>query len=103
MRLWNKEEIATLTLISQLLTTFLLKKRTSAHDSELAIRLNTILDTQDAYIYAIERDTYELLYLNLKTRELAPHVKPGTACYEAFFDREVPCNTCPLAGGVRCV
>ena len=100
MRLWNKEEIATLTLISQLLTTFLLKKRTSAHDSELAIRLNTILDTQDAYIYAIERDTYELLYLNLKTRELAPHVKPGTACYEAFFDREVPCNTCPLAGGV---
>lgn len=100
MRLWNKEEIATLTLISQLLTTFLLKKRTTKHDSELAIRLNTILDTQDAYIYAIEQDTCELLYLNLKTRELDPKAKPGMTCYKTFFGRETPCKTCPLSGGV---
>lgn len=98
-RLWTKEEIGTLSLVSQLITTFLLKKRITDRDQELVIRLNTILDTQDAYIYAIEQGTYELLYLNHKTRELDPDAETGMACYEAFFNRRTPCQNCPLTGG----
>lgn len=98
-RMWTKEEIGTLSLISQLLTTFLLKKRVADRDQELVIRLNTILDTQDAYIYAIEKESHELLYLNHKTRELDPRVKPGMTCHEAFFGRKSPCDVCPVTGG----
>ncbi|WP_343209521.1 diguanylate cyclase domain-containing protein [Anaerolentibacter hominis] len=98
-RMWTKEEIGVLTLISQLLSTFLLKRRAGRHDQELAVRLNTILDTQDAYIYAVEKGSYELLYLNYKTRMLDPGAKPGMTCYKAFFDRECPCENCPLNGG----
>ena len=99
MRMWTKAEIASLTLISQLLTIFLLKSRAIDRDQKLAIRLNTILDTQDAYIYALEKDTYELLYINYKTRMLDPNAETGMTCYSAFFDRESPCDICPLSSG----
>ncbi len=67
LRMWNKEEIGMLSLVAQLLTTFLLKKREADCNEQMMIQLNAILDMQDAYIYAIRRDTYELLYLNRKT------------------------------------
>lgn len=98
-RLWTKDEIAILSLVSQLLTTFLQKKRATDRDRQLAVQLNTILDVQDAYIYAIRRDTYELLYLNHKTKELALSAKPGMPCYKAFFRKEEPCEKCPLRQG----
>lgn len=100
MRMWTKEEIGTLSLISQLLTTFLLKKRATERDEELVIRLNTILDTQEAYIYAIEQGTYELLYLNQKAQELAPKAQTGMTCYGAFFNRQAPCEICPFSSAV---
>lgn len=100
IRMWTKAEIATLTLISQLLTIFLLKYRATDRDQKLAIQLNTILDTQDAYIYAVEKGSYELLYLNYKTRTLDPDAEIGMTCYGAFFDRENPCEFCPLSSEV---
>lgn len=97
-RMWTKEEIGMLSLISQLLTVFLQRKRASDRDRQLAIRLNTILDTQDAYIYTIRRDNYELLYINHKTRVLDPEAEVGQPCYQAFFHREQPCEVCPMKG-----
>lgn len=99
MRMWTKEEISTLALISELLTVFLLKRRTSDRDCDLAVRLNTILDTQGAYVYTIERSSYELLYLNHMTRKLAPEAEKGAPCYSAFFNRTAPCENCPITGG----
>lgn len=98
LRMWNKEEIGTLSLIAQILTTFLLKKREADRNRQMMIQLNTILDTQDAYIYAITQDTYELLYLNRKTMELAPSASIGMTCHKAFFGRDIPCEDCPLSG-----
>lgn len=98
LRMWTKEEVAMLTLISQLLTTFLLAKRISERDHALMLRLNTILDAQDAFIYAIAKDTYELLYINQKTRKLDPLARTGMTCHQAFFDRDTPCIKCPLLG-----
>lgn len=99
VRMWTKEEIGTLSMISKLLTVFLLKKRAEDHDREQANLLNTILDTQDAYIYAIEKDTHRLLYLNRKTRMLDPCAEVGATCHAAFFGRSKPCETCPLTCG----
>lgn len=99
-RMWTKEEIGMLSLISQMLTVFLQKKRVADWEHQLAVRFNTILDTQDAYIYTIQKDNYELLYLNHKTRELDPSAVPGQTCYQAFFHRDSPCEYCPLRGNV---
>lgn len=101
VRMWNKEEIGMLSLIAQILTTFLLKKREEDRNEQIMVKLNTILNMQDAYIYAIRQDTYELLYLNQKTLRLDPSAKVGMTCYQAFFDRNTPCEKCPLTGATE--
>lgn len=98
-RMWNREEIGMLSLISQLITTFLLKNRATERDAQVTIRLNTMLDTQNAYIYVIERATCQLVYMNQKTQELDPVARPGMTCYHAFFNRDAPCENCPLVDG----
>ena len=98
LRMWTKEEIGMLSLIAQILTTFLLKKRESDRGEQMMIQLNTILDTQDAYIYAIAKDTYELLYMNQKTLRLDPSAQTGMTCHKAFFGKDAPCADCPLTG-----
>ena len=101
LRMWNKEEVGTLSLIAQILTTFLLKKRESDRNEQILVQLNTILDMQNAYIYAIRQDNYELLYLNQKTLRLDPYAKTGMTCHQAFFGRSIPCEACPLTGAVE--
>lgn len=101
LRMWNKEEIGMLSLIAQLLTTFLLKKREADRNEQIMVQLNTILDMQDAYIYAIRKDTYELLYLNQKTLQLDPSARAGMTCHQAFFGRSAPCVDCPLTGATE--
>lgn len=95
-RLWTREEIAALTLISKLLSTFLLKKRAQDRDRETSRRLIQILDRLSVYIYAVEQENYKLLYLNAKARELDPCAKLGGYCYREFFGRDIPCEACPV-------
>lgn len=99
MRLWTKEEIGVLSLISQMLAIFLQKKRKDTKEYQLAIKLNTILDTQDAYIYVIDRNSYEILYTNHKMKELESSLS-CRKCYELFFNRHSVCDCCPIVDGV---
>lgn len=101
LRMWNKEEIGILSLVAQLVTTFLLKKREADRNEQIMIQLNAILDLQDAYIYAIRQDNYQLLYLNRKTLRLDPSAKIGMTCHRAFFGRDTPCESCPLTGATE--
>lgn len=98
-RLWTREEVGMLSLIAQVLTTFLQVKRVTDRDRHMAVQLNTILDVQDAYIYVVKKDTYELLYINRKTKTLDPQVRAGMACYRAFFESSKPCRDCLLSKG----
>lgn len=97
-RMWSHEEINTLSLVSCLITTFLLKRRAIEHNEAVTRRLTAILDAQDAYVYAIAADTYKLLYLNHKTRSLDPHAWQGDTCYSTFFGLNAPCANCPIHG-----
>lgn len=97
-RYWTKEQINALTLLSQILSTFLLKQRAQQGAEKAAAEMEGILDRLSSRIYAIDRYTYELLYLNHKTLELIPHAQKGMYCYSAFFNRESPCEICPLHG-----
>lgn len=96
LRLWNKEEIDTLSLISQILTTFLQKKRVLERDKMMESQLRTILDKQDAFIYVVEKDSHNILYVNEKIRNLRPKIQLQTQCYTSFFDTNQPCAHCPL-------
>lgn len=84
-RLWTKEEIGTLTFISKILSTFLLKMRAQDRLEKSYQITKTVLDTQDMWTYVIRKNTYELLFINKKTKELAPAAQVGDRCYHAFW------------------
>ncbi len=94
-RFWTQEQIAALSFISEILSTFLLKKRAQDRVEQSAAAMKTVLDNQNSWIYVIEPGTYRLLYINQKTQDLVPSSEVGMCCYEAFFDRTAPCARCP--------
>ena len=96
--MWTMNQIEVLTFISELLSLFLLKRRAQDKAVELAQDLRTILDHQNSWIYVVDAETRELLYINEKTHKIAPDSKVGMRCHEAFFRREEPCIHCPMEG-----
>lgn len=99
LRLWTKEEVDILSLISQMMTIFLQKRRVMELNNEMGAQLHTILDSKDCCIYVIDQDSFELLYLSQKTKELRPRVQLGEFCYKALFGKDSICDFCPLLNG----
>ncbi|MBC8569500.1 diguanylate cyclase domain-containing protein [Zongyangia hominis] len=94
-RLWTQEQIDALSFISEILSTFLLKMRVQDRMSRTTRSLQEVLDNQNSWIYVIDPETYELLYINRKTLSIAPAAKKGMFCYQSFFGRKEPCQNCP--------
>ena len=94
-RLWTKEQIQTLSYFSEMLSVFLLKRRETEKTIAKARELNTILDNQNAWIYIIDPDTCVLKYVNAKTKDLAPDVRPGMTCYQGLMGLPERCEGCP--------
>lgn len=94
-RFWNQDQVDALGFISKILSIFLLKQRAQERMEQSVNAMKTVLDHQNAWIYVIRPDTYEILYINHKTMSLAPHGRVGMPCYKAYFHRETPCETCP--------
>lgn len=94
-RFWTKEQVSILTFISEILSTFLLKQRAQERTRQTAESMRTLLDNQDSWIYVIDLETYEMYFINQKTKNLVKHAEEGMKCYEAFFGRKEPCDKCP--------
>ncbi|WP_232697462.1 diguanylate cyclase domain-containing protein [Brevibacillus daliensis] len=96
-RMWTKEEINSLTCIAEILDTFLLKKRAQDRAIQSFQISQSILDNLNSWAYVINKNTYELLFINKKTPDLVSGSMVGKLCYEVFFDgREAPCEQCPM-------
>lgn len=96
LRRWTQNQIDALIFVSELLSTFLLKKRAQDQALSVAENLRMILDNQDSWIYVIDPDTYALRYINAKTLRTVPDSKIGMSCHNAFFHRNHPCEHCPV-------
>lgn len=96
-RYWTQEQISTLSFISRILSIFLLKQRAQRNAEHSARAMEAILDSQSAWIYIIRPETFELLYINRKTRELAPGAFIGGRCHTCFFGNCAPCAFCPAS------
>lgn len=96
-RLWTKSQIEVLTLIAEILSTFLLKRRASERYRRENEGLMSVLDNQNAWIYVIDPDTMQLLFRNKKSRTASSDMYKGRHCYEVFMNRSEPCANCPAA------
>ena len=93
-RLWTQDQIDLLQFLSEVLATFLLKKRVQDRVSEQAEELRSLLDRQDVWLYIIDPDTCELKFMNEKARRDAPNAFKFP-CYRAFRNRDSRCEKCP--------
>lgn len=96
-RCWTQGQIDMLGFISEIISTFLLKRRAREQYKQENEGLRSVLDNQNAWVYVIDPESKKLLFINQKTNEIAPGVKPGMPCYEAFLNRDSQCENCPAA------
>ena len=88
LRLWTQEEVATLSLISQILSVFLLQKKMKRQNQKLH-QYRTVLNCLDECIYIVERESSLLLYSNKKFKDLYPECEIGTT-FEIFHSDKIP-------------
>ena len=95
-RLWTQEEIDLLSFLSQMLSLFLLKKRTQDRTASLAKDLRSVLDGQPDKVYVVDSNSWRLHFLNARMQAAAPEARPGMRCYEALMGQKHPCTGCPV-------
>lgn len=96
-RNWTKAEIDSLGLIARLLGLFVIKMRTHATLKSSLFMTQSVMNTQKLWVYVIDKQNYQLLFFNQKTKDLLPHIQLGQCCYRVLREREAPCETCPMA------
>ena len=63
--------------------------------------LRVILDKMPGWVYVIDAATYELMYVNARTGEVAPGEHMGKCCYSAFMGKDKPCDLCPARKALK--
>ncbi len=95
-RIWTQEQVDILVFLSEVVASFLLKKRLQDKTAAMTANLYSILGSQHNWMYVIDSG-YQLTYINAKTREAIPTLREGDVCYRAIMGRDAPCEDCPLA------
>ncbi len=62
--MWTNDEVNTLTFISKTLGMFLLKMRIQSKLEESLTIQKSVMDNMDIWAYVVDRNTYELLFIN---------------------------------------
>ncbi len=101
-RLWTKDQIDQIIFLSQLVSVFILKKRAQERSEILNSDLKKILESQYAWVYVVEPETYKIQFLNGRVSEIAPDARKGEYCYKTLMGYDKPCDECPIRlGGGR--
>lgn len=95
-RNWNSDEIEILSFTAEILSTFLLKKRAIDRLKLSHVHALEILDHIDSFIYVIDKNSHEVLFLNKKAIEFFGSNKMGGLCYDFISCEEEPCLYCPM-------
>ncbi|UDN56588.1 GGDEF domain-containing protein [Clostridioides sp. ES-S-0010-02] len=73
-----------------------LKGEIEYEDSNLSLK--EVLDSIDNYIYIVNPNTYDLIFINNKVSNLDLEIKIGDKCYKSLLKSNIPCNNCPING-----
>lgn len=98
-KIWTQEQIDCLGFLSKMLSVFLLKKRAQDDVMRSMENLQGLLDGLNSWIYVVDPETYEILYINKKTYDVSMDAKTGQCCYNAFLGLDEPCKHCPAREG----
>lgn len=85
LRLWTQEEVSTLSLISQIISIFLQRKKEKKVSQHMN-QYKSILDNIEQCIYVIDKENNILLYLNKKFKNTYSGFQIGQPCYLDSID-----------------
>ena len=88
--------IRSLNVLSVMLGNILLPSNTSEHLRKEARILHDVLDHLPGLVYAVDKDTMELVYLGHTIRPADAGSLAGAPCYQLLHGRSLPCRRCPL-------
>ena len=93
---WKKAEIATLSSITRMISSYMLQRQTKEELETEYIVGKKAMDVQNLIYYMVGEQDYRIRYMSHYARECYPSAKYGQICYEAFMGRNTPCPACPL-------
>ncbi|RDY26456.1 GGDEF domain-containing protein [Romboutsia weinsteinii] len=95
----SDSDIDTLSLISNVISTFMLKKYSHDKIIDAYHITKAVMDKIECYAYVIDKDSHEILYINDKLKYLDQNINIGDICYKSFFNnKNSSCEACPING-----
>jgi putative two-component system response regulator len=92
-RVWTKQEIETLLFAAKIINVLLIRRELSGDPAEPQVKDGHTY--KNFYIYAIDKKTFDLLYINRNLHNLMPGIRLGTRCFSAYHKYGGPCASCP--------
>ena len=96
-RMPTRAEIDEICTICHLLSTFLLKERSTQRERARHQAVETVLDYMNCIAYVIDCDSYEVLYENQNAIQLTKIPSTGAKCHLAYRGLASPCADCPMS------
>ncbi len=97
-REWNSTQLATLSSITKMLASYMLRMRLKTELEDENIYTGGAMDSLKLTYYSIDQETYELLYVSRYSKALFPGILVGDKCYRSIMGLDQPCKDCPLNG-----
>lgn len=96
VRVYDKTEILEYYNIARTLGMFITEMRSIERIEAIGNSNILIVNALDSFIYVCNPETYEILFINDKIKEIIGGVGVGDKCYSAFWDMDSPCEICPM-------
>lgn len=93
----SNSEIDEIAIICNILATFFVKQRIDEVTSmDIKSRIE-VMEHLDSYIYVVDMESFEVLFMNEKTKEiLYDNTGQKAVCYSFFRGQEHQCDDCPM-------
>lgn len=95
-REWNEVEIATLSSITKMLSSYLIQFQTKQELTREYTISKKAMDIQNLVYCVVEEKSFLIKYLSHYARELFPSAKNGQTCYKVMYGKDSPCKECPM-------
>ncbi len=97
-RKWTEPDIAILSGTSRMICSSYLRFRSKSELQDEILYTGCAMDSQKLTYYAINSETYDVLYVSRYANELFPNIEVGKKCYQSVMGRNAPCDNCPIYG-----
>lgn len=90
------QDVDEIKTICNILATFFVKQYIDEVSQKDLLARQEVMNHLDNYIYVINTDTFQVLFMNKKIQTLIDSSQPDPPCYSFFRGKTAQCEDCPL-------